>query len=104
MGESQGAGDRFRREEREEPDQDEAGEQGEGGGKHRRFKLRPTKLDVRAIDRGSEEGEKKGEKWTGHYNIIKFLVEEAGDDNVDDEVHGQGDKRVVFEESRHKSQ
>ena len=59
VGESQGAGDRFRREEREEPDQDEAGEQGEGGGQHRRFKLRPTKLGARFIDRGSEEGENK---------------------------------------------
>ena len=59
VGESQGAGDRFRREEREEPDQNEAGEQGEGGGKHRRFKLRPTKLGARFIDRGSEEGENK---------------------------------------------
>ena len=59
MGESQGAGDRFRREEREEPDEDEAGEQGEGGGKHRPFKLRPAELFVRATDRGSEEGEGK---------------------------------------------
>ena len=31
-----------------------------------------------------------------------FVVEEAGDDRVDDEVHGQGDERVELEESRHK--
>ena len=54
MGESQGAGDRFRREEREEPDEDEAGEQGEGGGEHCPFKLRPAELFVRASDKGSE--------------------------------------------------
>ena len=51
VGESQGAGDRFRRKKREEPDQDEAG-QGEGGGKHRGFRQRPFKLFVRASDRG----------------------------------------------------
>ena len=59
VGECQGAGGRFRREEREEPDEDEAGEQGEGGGEHRPFKLRPTKLRFRGIGRGSEEGESK---------------------------------------------
>ena len=58
VGECQGAGGPFRREEREEPDEDEAGEQGEGGGEHRPFKLRPTKLRFRGIGRGSEEGER----------------------------------------------
>ena len=56
MGESQSAGDCFRRKKLKEPDEDEAGEQGEGGGKHRRFKLRPTELFQRIEDRGSEEG------------------------------------------------
>ena len=28
-----------------------------------------------------------------------FAVEEAGDDRVDDDVHGQGDKGVQLEES-----
>ena len=54
VGECQGAGGRFRREEREEPDEDEAGEQGEGGGEHCPFKLRPAELFVRASDKGSE--------------------------------------------------
>ena len=59
VGECQGAGGRFRREEREEPDEDDAGEQGEGGGEHRPFKLRTTRLLVRVTDRGSEEGGEK---------------------------------------------
>ena len=36
-------------------------------------------------------------------HIIMFVAEKAGDDRVDDDVHGQGDEGVELEESRHKS-
>ena len=59
VGECQGAGGRFRREEREEPDEDEAGEQDEGGSEHRGLEQGLIELSLSFNNSGGEEREGK---------------------------------------------
>ena len=98
VGESQCAEECFKWEEFEEADEDEAREEGQGGGEHCCFKQPASRLEIRRIDSGSEDGEGQEEK---AINSFLLLADKATDTDGYYQEDSKRDDGVDFEEGGH---